>query len=239
MRKSDIDIDNKSRLTNENNTPDTDEDESLYYEYTEDSNDNNESERERQPGRKPKSPFRIFLKTLTSPVEGWKELKRSKMKPDDFARGCFYPLLALMAACNFATYFWMPDLGLKSVLINAFSVFISYFLGFFVVMLLLCNAMPRDCRRQLDTDFARCFVMTALASLSLVQTFIECMPILEAVLVFLPLYTIYMIVKGVRLLRCPENRGTLLAISLSVLTIGIPMLLGWALQFITPQSAKL
>lgn len=211
----------------------TTDDDALYYEEQPEPDSDTPA---KAPRPKPKSPFAIFLQTLGTPVEGWKELKRSKMKPDDFARGCFYPLLAVMAVCNFVGLFWMPDLGLKNVLIGAFSAFITLFLGYFIVVGLLINVMPRDCCPRLDSDFFRCFVMLALSSLSIVITLIECVPILQPILVFLPLYTIFIIIKGVRLLRCPENRSTLLATAISAAVIGIPLLIGWIIEYINPAQ---
>ena len=190
-----------------------------------------------QPGSpRGRGPLRILLRILVSPVEGWKELRRSALSGDSVAQGCFYPLLALMAAAVFATLFYIPSTSLQTLVVDALILFISYFLGYFCVILVLKTLLPADCREAFDKDFGRELVMMSMSTLSMVQILIELVPFLQPLFVFLPLYTIYLIVKGVKYLRCPAHRETMLMVSVSLLTIGIPPLLQWLLGMMMPAA---
>lgn len=62
------------------------------------------------------SGFKLFLKVLAIPSDGWKELKRSKIMPDAYASGCFYPLSALVALSHFACFIYNPEAQLSPTL---------------------------------------------------------------------------------------------------------------------------
>lgn len=181
-----------------------------------------------------KSPVRLFLKIILTPVDGWKELKRSKITPDRFAQGCFYPLLALMAVSVFAMLFYVSTTSIQTLLIEAIIAFISFFLGYFIVGVLLRTMTYKDCAKAFSTDFGNCFVMVAMSSLTIVQTLINILPFIQPVLVFLPLYTIYIIVKGVRFLRIETNHEALTIVLISILSIGVPALLHWIFSLMLP-----
>ena len=182
------------------------------------------------------NPFILFLKVLFNPVNGWKGLKRANPAPERMAQGCYYPVLAVLALSCFAMLFYVSSTPLQSLLVEALISFISYFLGYFTVIMLLKSFLPADCRRCFDAPFGRNFVMVAMTSLAMVRILIGLVPFFQPVLVFLPLYTIFMIVKGVRFLRCGSNRETLLMVSVSLLTIGVPWLMQWIFVMMIPRN---
>ncbi len=182
-------------------------------------------------------PLKMLFLTLGSPVEGWKQLRRSRLSAERLAQGCFYPLLALMALATFATLVYIPATPLYDLVVNALIMFISYFLGYFCVILLLKTLLPADCRTPFEKDFGKGFVMLSMSTLSIVQILVDIMPFLQPLLVFLPLYTIYLIVKGVKYLRCPANRNVVLMVTVSLLVIGVPPLLQWIFGMMMPVNA--
>ena len=173
------------------------------------------------------NPFILFLKVLFNPVNP---------APERMAQGCYYPVLAVLALSCFAMLFYVSSTPLQSLLVEALISFISYFLGYFTVIMLLKSFLPADCRRCFDAPFGRNFVMVAMTSLAMVRILIGLVPFFQPVLVFLPLYTIFMIVKGVRFLRCGSNRETLLMVSVSLLTIGVPWLMQWIFVMMIPRN---
>ena len=139
------------------------------------------------------SPLGILLKTMMTPVEGWKALKRARLSTDAFASGCFYPLVAVTAL-------------LAGGLI-----------------------LPRRSRELMHKDIGRQLVMLSMSTLAIFWTLIQIAPMLEPVLVFLPIWTIYLIYKGVRVLRVPEDTATSTTGILCMLVIGCPLLWNWIL----------
>lgn len=180
------------------------------------------------------SPFRLFLKVMISPVDGWKKLKRAAPSPETMAQGCYYPVLAVLAVSCFATMFYVSNIRLQTLVVEALIGFISYFLGYFTVIMVLRTMLPSDCRPCFDAPFGKNFVMVAMTSIALVSILIQLLPFLQPVLVFLPMYTVFIVVKGVRFLRAPKRRETLLMVSVSMLTIGMPLLLQWFFDMMMP-----
>ncbi len=170
------------------------------------------------------SGFKFFLKVLANPSDGWKALKRSKIMPDAYSSACFYPMLALVALSHFACYIYNPDAQLSPTLMGALGGFLKFFVGFFVIILLL-RRLPHGMKELFNKNFGRNFLMTCLASLALFEAIIELFPIGEPILVFLPLYTIFIIFKGVRFLRVERDRETMTAIELSIATVAVPQLI--------------
>ncbi len=97
--------------------------------------------------------------------------------------------------------------------------------------------LPSKSRDIIKKDIGKQFVMLAMSSLAIFWIFIQIMPMLEPVLVFLPLWTIYLIYKGVRILRVPEEVENSTTGLLCMLIIGIPVLWNWVLTDILLKFA--
>lgn len=174
-----------------------------------------------------KSAFLSMTGILLTPVEGWKKLKRSRFSPEKFASNCFYPLIALASVGVFAKMFYGETGALSGLLVEAIVIFISLFLGYFSVLLAGRFFLPSDCRICLEKPFGKVFVMASMSTLALFMTFYEILPMLQPVLCFLPLWTIYSISRGIRFLRIPANRQATCTVIVSFMVIGLPVLIGW------------
>lgn len=187
-----------------------------------------------EPAMRGLHPMRIFLKLLISPVEGWKALKRCGTDYETVGRKCFYPLTALASVCAFSQMFYYGS-SLAETLMKAIIVFTSFFMGYFSIVAGCRIFLPSDVRPMMTGKFARSAIMMAEATLVLFMAIYELIPMLEPILVFLPLYTVYLVVRMVRFLRLPEGRDTVTATVLSVLTIGVPVLFYWLFGELLPQ----
>ena len=58
---------------------------------------------------------------------------------------------------------------------------------------------------------------------------------LWAVLIFLPLWTVYMVCRGTRFFRFPERRQIIYTGVLCLLIEGVPVLINWGLSQILPK----
>lgn len=177
--------------------------------------------------RKQLSPFSLLLKTMFTPVEGWKALKRARIPTDQFASRCFYPLIALAAVSEISKVFYEANVSIADWAVDGLGTFITFFFGYFTVILAAGIILPPRARDLVKKDIGRQFVMLTMSTLAVFWILIQVMPMFEPVLVFLPLWTIYLIYKGIRVLRVPsevENSTTGL---MCMLIIGVPIFWNW------------
>lgn len=194
-----------------------------------------ETDFEPQDPEKPESPLLILFKILFNPVEGWKSLRRSGNSPDRIQSECFYPLLAILAASNFAQLFYSTTTGISSILIEAVVVFVSFFAGYFCIILLLGIFLPKRARIRFENDFGKTFVMMSLSTLCLFFIMINLFPMMWSLLIFLPLWTIYVVCRGVRFFRFPDDCKLRSTFILCVFIIGVPSVIDWIIKEITTK----
>lgn len=192
-------------------------------ELEDDSEDSEDEDDEEETDKKRGSAFALLFKILSTPVEGWKELKRRKYLPEDIASGIFFPSIALASISVFAEMIY-TTVGVSECLMGALNAFISFFFGYFTVILLSGIILPKSSKGVIKKDIGKEFVMVNLSTLALFYAAIKLFPMIDPVLVFLPIWTIYLIYKGVRILRIPEGVETRTKILFTFLIIGAPLL---------------
>lgn len=173
------------------------------------------------------SPILMLMEILVTGTAGWKRLRRSRLTPDQTAAGCLYPILALASICRFADWFYLPDFILSNTLIRAFSVFISFFLSYFAVQVVCRWLFPFEAKAKTETPYFKLVVQYALASLALFLIPSELVPVLEPLTVFLPIWTAFIITKGIRFLRLPHSCENRCMVTIVVTTIAMPYLIMW------------
>lgn len=178
----------------------------------------------------------LLLKVLTTPVEGWKELKRSRLKEDAVASRCFYPLIALAAASEFTGIFYEAHFTVSEGVIKGIITFMTFFFGYFSVLLLGGIFLPKDLKERLNSYYGKEYVMLNISTLALFYIVFRIFPILGPVVAFLPLWTIYIASKGVKIFRVEENLKVRVATVLSGLILGCPILWNWILTELLPQN---
>ncbi|MDE6770068.1 MAG: hypothetical protein K2J78_10130, partial [Muribaculaceae bacterium] len=169
-------------------------------------------------------------------IEGWKEVRREGITVDEAQRNCFYPLLAIMAISHFATLFYSSRVTLSQIILEAVTSFVGYFAGFFCIILLLKLLLPKGADKCVDTNFGKVFVILNLSSLCLFFTAMELLPMLWPILIFLPLWTVYVICRGTRFFRFPEEKTILCIGLMCVLIVGLPTLIEWGLNEVLPAN---
>lgn len=157
------------------------------------------------PKRSSYKPILLLFSILMTGTAGWKDLRRSRIKPEQAAAGCFYPLIAFASVCRFADWFYLPEFDLSSTLVSAASVFASFFFSFFAVLVVCKWVFPYVAKSKTETPFFKLMVQYSLSSLALFWIPAELLPILEPLTVFLPIWTAFIITKGIRFLRLPEK----------------------------------
>ena len=180
--------------------------------------------------------LKLLFMLLTNPTEGWKEVRREKLSVERAQLSCFYPLLGIMAVSHFAEFFYSTRVALSNILISAVTNFVGYFAGYFFIVMLLKALLPKGTGKCMDTEFGKVFVIMNLSSLCIFFTFMELLPMLWPVLIFLPLWTVYVICKGTRFFRFPEDKTIYCTTLLCLFIIGIPSVIEWLLNEVLPSN---
>ncbi len=177
--------------------------------------------------KKRHTPLFLLFNILMTGTAGWKDLRRARLKPEQTASGCFYPIIALASVCRFADWFYHPDFDLSATLIGAASVFASFFFSFFAVQIVCRWLFPAPVKGKTETVYFRLMVQYALSSLALFWIPSEILPILEPFTVFLPIWTAFIITKGIRFLLIPEQYFNRCIVTIVVTIIVMPYLFMW------------
>lgn len=179
-------------------------------------------------------PFALMLKILANPTLGWRNFKSSKFAVSDVEKRCFYPILAVLAVACFIRKFYSPDVTLQLLLIDSITKFISYFFGYFIVVMACAHLLPKESIKPMESQFGKNYILVGMSSLAFFNIFQVVLPMLEPILVFLPLWTIYILSKGIKYVKVPDDRKNITAGLVAFYSIGITILLEWLFRTITP-----
>lgn len=193
----------------------------------EDADGDSEDDADEGQDEKAPSPLGLLFKTMFTPVEGWKALKRARLKTETFASRCFYPLIGLCAVSEAMQMFYEANVTFADWAKNGLTTFMTFFFGYFTVILFGGIVFPRKSRDVLKKEIGKQFVMLAMSTLAMFWTLIQIVPMFEPVLVFLPLWTIYLVYKGVRILRVSKDVENSTTGLLCMLIIGVPVFWNW------------
>ncbi|MDE6290137.1 MAG: hypothetical protein K2M16_01260 [Muribaculaceae bacterium] len=189
--------------------------------------DSDETIRTAEKRKRRHAPFILLFDILMTGTAGWKNLRRARLKPEQAAAGCFYPLLAIASVCRFADWFYHPDFDLATTLVEAASVFASFFFSFFAVQVVCRWLLPPAVKPKSETMYFKLLVQYSLSSLALFWIPAELLPILEPFTVFLPIWTAFIITKGLRFMMIPEQFQNRCTVIIVVSIIVMPYLFMW------------
>lgn len=186
--------------------------------------------------RKGTNIFLLLLEIMINPTQGWKKFRRQRSKEEHVAATCFYPLSGIASLSTFARLIYDNTLPLARIVTEALGIFMSLFFGFFISLAFLKIILPRSCKEITDTPFLKEMLMLMLSTLALFYTIYSLLPIFEPIFVFLPVWTIYLISRGTRFLKVPDDKTTTVTGGICVATIGSPILIDWLFGLIAPAT---
>ena len=176
----------------------------------------------------------ILLKTLANPIEGWKNLRRDNIPNEVFSASLFYPIIAIASISEFVPLLYGSSDSITQILLKALAAFLSLFFGYFSVIAIGGIILPKPVTEVLHNPFGKEFVMLSISSLALFLTVFNIFPMFDAVFVFLPLWTLYIICRGVRFFRVPKDKESKIQIFLCFMILGLPCLWYWLCGILFP-----
>ena len=121
------------------------------------------------------------------------------------------------------------------LIVSALVIFVSYIFSYIVFPILGRPFLCAEANKTLETNFGRNALMVLFSTLALFKVAYNAIPFMEPVLVFLPLWTIYLIHRLVPVMRVPKEKWGTTTVILSVLTIGLPMFWQWLFDMLLPM----
>ena len=118
------------------------------------------------------------------------------------------------------------------MIVDAVISFMSLFFGYFCILIILKMVMPKYIAEEFNSSFGKVSILISLSSLSLFFMLMELFPMLWAVLIFLPLWTVYLICRGIRFFKFPEQHEIGYTGLLCLVIVGVPVLISWMLSSI-------
>ncbi len=206
-----------------------------YYEIE----DPDEPEENRREPKEPKNVgivkyLKLLIKILISPRVGWKEVRRLRINGDEACRNLFYPMVGLAACANFMNLAFDPERTVTQEVVNALLTFASFFFGYFLVFPFARLLLKGEGAEVVSTGFGKSFVAFSMSTLALFYILYCLLPMLEPIVVMLPLWTIFAITRGIKMLRIPEEDQTSATVWLSLLIVGLPIGVGYIFSIIMP-----
>lgn len=180
--------------------------------------------------------IRLLFEMMINPIEGWKKIRRTKSTPEETARGCFYPILAIAAASCFMECIYNSTTTLSMAMIEAVKIFVSLFFGNFLALTFVKMLMPKDQKKIADTVFGKKYMMYLLSTLGLFWTLFELLPMIGPVLSFTPLWTIYLAMRGARFFRFPEEKSSMLTAVMCGIVVAAPYVVFWVFDMLLPAG---
>ncbi|MCM1377115.1 MAG: hypothetical protein NC097_05580 [Clostridium sp.] len=177
----------------------------------------------------------LLLEIMVNPTQGWKTFRRARLRPEEVANGCFYPLAGLAALSSFADFIYNPGATISGVLSGGLITFISIFLGYYICLAFMKISFPKECREIAESDFIKEMTMMMLSTLSLFDIVRSLLPMFETLLVFLPIWTIFLITRSIRFMHPPQDHSTSMTVLSCVAVIGAPVLTSWLFGIIIPR----
>ncbi len=181
------------------------------------------------------SPWILFLQLFWSPLKAWKRLKNSGLTPEEVSSKMFYPIVALSSVAQFINKIYNPSLTLGNLLECAIGIFISFFLGYFLVLVLCRLVLPGDGKEKIDTLYGRTWLQYVISTLCSFFIIYEIIPVLEPIMVFAPLYTLYITLRGVRFLRMKSGNETPVGWTVGLLSVAVPCGIYYLFETLVPK----
>lgn len=198
---------------------------------TDEDDDKNTDDKYKEANDKP-TPWKLLLKMMLNPIEGWKCIRRSKESAEDVSAKLFYPMAAASAASCFFSCLYDSSITLTAATIEAVKIFVSLFFGNFLILMLERVSMPGKYKGIPDTPFGKEFVIYALTTLAIFNLLYQALPMIGPVLAFLPLWTIYLVIRGARFFKFPSDKKHLCITLICLYIVGAPIAVYWIFDMI-------
>lgn len=169
----------------------------------------------------------LVVRIMVMPPSGWERTMQYGPQPDVAVWRFLTPICLLSGASAFLSRFYYPDLPSSILMVNAVITFCSMFLGYFLSLVIARLCLPADGRGFMDTPYAKLLCMTGIATLALYKILESAFPMLDVLIAFLPVWTIYLLYEGLKITVVSPRKQTFAVCAVCAAVICSPVLLEW------------
>ena len=94
--------------------------------------------------------------------------------------------------------------------------------------------LPAEMTKKFDCDYGKSYFIVALTTITLFSILKDLLPMLWPILFFLPIWTMYLMFKGVRFFKFEEHREWKFYLYAVAGVIGMPLIIEWVLNALMP-----
>lgn len=173
----------------------------------------------------------LVPRIMAMPGSGWKRLRDHGPLPEVALVRFLLPLCVLSGVAEFFVYLYQVQLSFADILVSAVIQFCSFFLGYFLSLLMLKVLMPKDAEGFVETQYAKLMIMTGIGTLALFHVVFMALPMFDFVLEFLPLWTVYILYEAMRQKKVSESKQLYATGAVCFTVISAPFIIEWLLTF--------
>lgn len=168
----------------------------------------------------------VILRVMTMPASGWERVKKRGPSPDIASLRFLLPVSLLSGASEFFSLLYQPgQVEFAGIMVAGVISFFSYFLGYYLSLLLAKLFLPKVARYFPSTDYGKLVAMTGVSSLAIFHLVYKALPIFDFILEFLPIWTIFMVFKGMQIAGIEPEKAAFSMGVMCLVVIASPVLL--------------
>lgn len=177
----------------------------------------------------------IVPQIMVTPSSGWARARNNGPSPELATIRFFLPICLLTGASVFFSALYPGALstteenGFTLLLVNSVIQFCSFFIGYYLALVLAKLFLPKEDRNIPSSPFGKLLIMTGVATLALFHILFEAFRMLDFIFEFLPLWTIFLIIRGIDFIEVRSDKKVLVIAVLCLVTVISPTLVRWIL----------
>ena len=195
-----------------------------------------EDDEEEEGGKEPSvrsTMWSLMPKVLVAPASGWEKVRKEGPSPEVAVIRFLLPFCLLAGGADFFRLLYEVQLVFSDLLVEAVITFCSFFLGYYVSLVLLKLFLPRESKEFPVTRYGRLLVIGSTVSLAIFHILYVALPMFDFLIEFFPLWTVFLIYKGTASGCFEEERHAFSMGVVCVVVICSPVLIKWIFSFFT------
>lgn len=179
-------------------------------------------------GGKRQTLWSLFPYVLTMPTSGWERVKKCGPPPDVALLRFLLPISILSGASELFTLIYQAGQHeFPDILVTGFIFFASYFLGYYLALVFAKIFLPKAAKFFPSSAYGKLLTMTGVATLALFHMLYKILPFFDFIIEFFPIWTIFLIFKGMRYSDITPEKNALSMGVMCVVTIACPEMVEW------------
>lgn len=169
----------------------------------------------------------IIPRVMVTPESGWDLARRKGPSPDIATLRFLLPFCLVTGASNFLCYLYPGQHTFAGILVGAVITFCSFFLSYYVSVLCEKLFLPKEARDFPFTQYGKLLTMTGVASLAFFHILTQALPMLDVILEFLPLWTIFIVYSGMKNAGYVYDKQIYIVGVICIVIVCSPVLVEW------------